>query len=551
MSKKLLQTRNAMRINKNMVSKQNIRDKEHIIVKGAVHMLLNTTMNGIFYPADEVKKLADNIGSDRVTMPSSHPTGENGEFISASDPWALTSNYVGAYAYNFSVQGDKLISDVAIDPVIANTSESGRAIINAIENSEPIDVSTGFYLNVDEKSGYGSDGEPYEMVASNLTIDHSAFLPNDAGAKNKLEGVGLHTNSARLKDETIDTYVADIQVNASAPAMKLPLANNDYVFNADQALERVKNYTNSTDKPSTSYRKFFLNFDQDNADSFDSYTNLFADIIDNVPHAIKSQVANMDSEHAKAYVDRFDSQMKGNKQSFVKKVLNKIFGKKASNELSHDETRDKIHDKLNEGRGNDLHYHYLHDIFSTYFVYCGDNDKLYKQAYAMVDDNVAFIGEKVEVEREVEYKPITNTTESVMDKAELIALLTANGITANADMTDDELKAKLKKKLEGKGKDEKLDEVANAATANAIATLTATVNALQTSITANADKELTQARESVIAANKGIDEEMASTMTLSHCNKFLASHGHVAVNARPNYTQTNADESCASLKLEA
>jgi hypothetical protein len=81
--------------------------------------------------------------------------------------------------------------------------------------------------------------------------------------------------------------------------------------------------------------------------------------------------------------------------------------------------------------------------------------------------------------------------------------------------------------------------------------LTATVNALQASITANSDKELTQARESVIATNKGIDEEMASTMSLINCNKFLASHGHVAVNARPNYTQTNADESCSSLKLEA
>jgi hypothetical protein len=526
MSKKLLQTRNAMRINKNMVSKQNIRDKEHIIVKGAVHMLLNTTMNGIFYPADEVKKLADNIGSDRVTMPSSHPTGENGEFISASDPWALTSNYVGAYAYNFSVQGDKLISDVAIDPVIANTSESGRAIINAIENNDPIDVSTGFYLNVDEKQGYGSDGEPYEMVASNLTIDHSAFLPNEAGAKNKLEGVGLHTNSARLKDETIDTYVAEIQVNASAPAMKLPLASNDYVFNADQALERVKNYTNSTDKPSTSFRKFFLNFDQDNADSFDSYTNLFADIIDGVPHAIRSQVYNVDNDCAKAYVDRFDSEMKGKKQSFVKTAINKLFKLISGEEVITN---------------------------NSDFVYRGKNDIMYMQQYSTEGGELSFTGEPIEVVKIAnEYKPITNqTTESVMDKAELIALLTANGIEADADMTDEELKAKLKKNMDGKSKGKKLDEVANTATNDAIATLTATVNALQASITANADKELTQARESVIATNKGIDEEMASTMTLSHCNKFLASHGHVAVNARPNYTQTNADESCASLKLEA
>ena len=526
MSKKLLQTRNSMQINKSMVSKQNIRDKEHIIVKGAVHMLLNTTMNGIFYPADEVKALANAIGSDRVTMPSSHPTGENGEFISASDPWALTSNYVGAYAYNFSVQGDKLISDVAIDPVIANTSDAGRSIINAIENSEPIDVSTGFYLNVDEKQGYGSDGEPYEMVASNLMIDHSAFLPNEIGAKNKLEGVGLHTNSARLKDETIDTYVSDIQVNASTPAMKLPLAPESHVFNEEIALSNIKAYTNSTDKPSTSFRKFFLNFDQDNADSFDSYTNLFADVINGVPHAVKSQVSNNESDHAKAYVNRFDSELKGNKQSFVKSAINKLFSLMGGEQSAVNESD---------------------------FVYRGKNDIMYMQQYNTEGGELSFTGEPVEVIKIAnEYKPIINNTGSDMDfKAELIALLTANGIDADADMTDEELKAKLKKNMDGKSKGKKLDEVANTATTEAIAALTATVNSLQLSITANADKELDSAVASVVAMNKGIDEATAKTMGLASCNAFLAANGHVAFNARSNHTQTNADESCASLKLEA
>ena len=61
--------------------------------------------------------------------------------------------------------------------------------------------------------------------------------------------------------------------------MKLPLAPNDYAFNESKALASIKAYTNSTDKPSTSYRKFFLDFDQDNANDFDSYNNLFADVI--------------------------------------------------------------------------------------------------------------------------------------------------------------------------------------------------------------------------------------------------------------------------------
>ena len=537
-----------MRVNKDMVSRQNVREKEHIIVKGMTHMLLDTTMNGIFYPKDEVKILADNIGSDRVTMPSSHPTGENGEFISASDPWALTSNYVGAYAYNFSIQGDRLISDLAIDPVIANTSEAGRSIINAIENNEPIDVSTGFYLNVEESSGFGSDGEPYDLVASNLMIDHSAFLPNEVGAKNKLEGVGVHTNSARLKDEVIDTHVSDMQTNASTPAMRLPLAPDTHVFNEAAALESIKAYTNSTDKPSTSYRKFFLNFDQDNVDSFDSYTNLFADVIDGVPHAVKSQVSSVDNDHAKSYVNRFDSEVKTNKQSFVKKVLNKMFGALTGNELSHENIHEQLYKKINEGKSDCSMSSWPIEVYDNYFVYRGDNDKLYKQSYAKVEDEVTFIGEKVEVEREVEYKPITNKSESnIMDKAKLIALLAANGITANADMLDADLEAALNTALKDKPAETVVDTAAN----EKIDALTAIVNKLAESITANADKELSTARESVVSLNKGIDKDMADAMTIESCNKFLASHGHVAVNAHTNQPQANASDSCSSLKLEA
>jgi hypothetical protein len=443
---------------------------DYMVIENVCHMLSGSVMNGLLYGDEVFNKLASDLmkSNARIPAPMSHPSDSNGNFVDANDPITFPAHNVGAYDTDWSISGDKLLSNTYI-PVesVDNPKDGNQWLSGRINNQQPIDRSTGLFLSVNDSTGYGRDGDPYNGEVTEIyELNHSAILNPDIepGAKDSGSGVGMFTNA---QGDKVNIEECELSANASTPAMKLPLANNDYVFNADQALERVKNYTNSTDKPSTSYRKFFLNFDQDNADSFDSYTNLFADIIDNVPHAIKSQVANTESEHAKAYVDRFDSEMQGNKQSFVKKMLNKIFGKIASNELSHDETRGKIHDKLNEGRGNDSHYHYPHDIFSTYFVYCGDNDKLYKQAYAMVDDNVAFIGEKVEVEREVEYKPITNTTESVMDKAELIALLTANGIEADADMTDEELKAKLKKNMDGKSK-EKLDEVANAANADAI-----------------------------------------------------------------------------------
>lgn len=543
MRKRLLQTRNSITINKDMVSRQNIRNKEHIIVTGVTHMISNTTMNGIFYPESEVKALAANIGTSRVTMPASHPTGENGEFISASDPWALTSNFIGAYAFNFSIRGDRLISDVAIDPLFASTSDDGKAILNAIETGSPVDISTGFYLNVEEKEGFGSDGEPFDMIASNLNIDHSAFLPNEDGAKSKLEGVGLHTNSASLDGVTIDTDVALLQTNASTPAMKLPLATDNHVWNESIALSNIKAYTNSSDGPSTSFRKFFLNFDQDKVDDFDSYHNLFADVINGVPHAVKQPIANAsDNEHAKVYANRFSEVATNSKDGFVKRVLNKVFSIMQSNELSHEDTHNKIYKKLNEGRSDSVSSFWPMEVFDDYFVYRGDNDKLYRQSYSSVDDEITFIGERSEVERIVEFKPIINSGDSKMDRKDIIALLVNKGVSIKEDISDDELKAALNKALGDKVEPQ---NNANQDEPEWAKVLAAKVDGLQTQVNANSDKELTKARADVVAVNKGVDSGMAAVMTLEHCNKFLASHGQSAVGVNGQHKQTNSDEAVA------
>lgn len=549
MPKRLLQTRNSVTINKDMVSRQNIRKKEHIIVKSVTHMISDAVMNGIYYPESEVKALATNIGTARVTMPASHPTGENGEFISASDPWALTSNFIGAYAFNFSIQGDRLISDVAIDPLFASTSDDGKTVMNAIENGTPIDISTGFYLNVEDKEGFGKDGEPFEMIASNLHIDHSAFLPNEIGAKNQTEGVGLHTNSAiTLDGQTVDTDVALLNINASTPAMRLPLAPDNHVWNESQALKNIKAFTNSTDKPSTSFRKFFLNFNQDDVDNFASYTNLFADVIDGVPHAVKQPIANAgDNDHAKVYINRFDEEPTNNKQGFVKKVLNKFFSVLTGNELSHDDIHSKIYDKLNENSNIECTRSWPINVKSDHFIYRDYNGKLYQQACNSVNGEITLIGERFEVEKmPEEFKPIINSMESIMDRKEIIALLVNKGISVKEDISDDDLKAALNKALGGKADEPQTNGLTIEDITKAV---NAAVEPLKIQINASADKELDTAVAAVVAMNKGIDEATAKTMGLTSCNAFLAANGHVALGVVGGQHQNNSKDNCSSLSL--
>ncbi len=62
----------------------------------------------------------------------------------------------------------------------------------------------------------------------------------------------------------------------------LPLADKNYEWDYDAALNRVREFTGSTKSPSDTYHKAFLDFDRSNPSNFDSYSSasLIADVID-------------------------------------------------------------------------------------------------------------------------------------------------------------------------------------------------------------------------------------------------------------------------------
>ncbi len=62
----------------------------------------------------------------------------------------------------------------------------------------------------------------------------------------------------------------------------LPLADKHYEWDHSSALKRVREFTGSVDAPSGTYHKAFLDFNRNEPDSFDSYSDssLIADVID-------------------------------------------------------------------------------------------------------------------------------------------------------------------------------------------------------------------------------------------------------------------------------
>ena len=54
--------------------------------------------------------------------------------------------------------------------------------------------------------------------------------------------------------ESVDLEVIDMRANASAAAMRLPLADKSVKWDSAAAVGRIREFTNSTDKPSSNYR---------------------------------------------------------------------------------------------------------------------------------------------------------------------------------------------------------------------------------------------------------------------------------------------------------
>jgi len=68
-------------------------------------------------------------------------------------------------------------------------------------------------------------------------------------------------------------------VKSITPFQNLPVADRDVEWNQEEALKRVKIFTQSEDTPSINYRNAFLWFDSKASEDFDSYKLLYTDVI--------------------------------------------------------------------------------------------------------------------------------------------------------------------------------------------------------------------------------------------------------------------------------
>lgn len=134
-----------------------------------------------------------------VPIPVGHPE-ENGNFTTANDPQTIERDVIGR-VWNTELQGNELKGELWLDVEKAGTLANKRGDeyvepVQALENGDPLSVSTAYFYSRENKSGTTPDGERYEFIQRDLKPDHLAALPRAEGECGLEDGCGYQPQAA-------------------------------------------------------------------------------------------------------------------------------------------------------------------------------------------------------------------------------------------------------------------------------------------------------------------------------------------------------------------
>ena len=206
-------------VNAASIRREQHNGREHIVVPSFT-LPDGVVMNNGLYPKEEIDKAYE--GLEGTLAPLSHPMVD-GDYVSARQPEAINAYHVGAWNRNVQRVGNRVAIEKWIDVEFAKNSESGRALLSAIDKGEPIHTSTGIFL--DREMTPNADG--YGWIARNMMFDHDAILIGETGAATPADGVGMMVNK---------TFV----INSAIPAVNEDALDDSYGEKLAILIEAVK-----------------------------------------------------------------------------------------------------------------------------------------------------------------------------------------------------------------------------------------------------------------------------------------------------------------------
>lgn len=195
-------------VNASKIRRENRNGREVVVVPSAT-LVDNIVMNGIRYPAKAIDASYQSL--EQTPAPLGHPT-INGQFVSAKSPAGLVRGWIGAHNENVRRADGRVYVDKVIDVEIANQSEGGKRVLEAINAQKPIHTSTGLLARLVELKN-DSDAR-YEVES--MVLDHDAILLDEEGAAKPEQGVGIFVNSSGEEIEVINSaYTEEIDRDIS------------------------------------------------------------------------------------------------------------------------------------------------------------------------------------------------------------------------------------------------------------------------------------------------------------------------------------------------
>lgn len=190
------------------IRRERAPDGREVMIVPSATLPDNVIMNRVLYPADEIAKSYKSL--ENTPAPLGHPQID-GQLVNAADPRAINGYWIGAYNCNVRRENGRVLLDKVIDLDVANRSDGGRRVIDAVNAGAPIHTSTGLRLDREPAPAGVTD---YDWVARNMRFDHDAILLDEPGAASPEQGVGMLVNGQRMPVSHVN--VADAVITAEA-----------------------------------------------------------------------------------------------------------------------------------------------------------------------------------------------------------------------------------------------------------------------------------------------------------------------------------------------
>ncbi len=148
----------------------------------------------LLYPEEEISNNVD--AWNHIPLVVYHPT-ENGNPVSARTPTVLNRQGIG-FIFKAKISNNKLVAEGWFD--VENTNKVDSRIVESLESSKPIELSTGLYTrNERAEDGAVHNGKAYDFIAREYKPDHVAVLPDQIGACSIEDGCGVLVNKKSCK----------------------------------------------------------------------------------------------------------------------------------------------------------------------------------------------------------------------------------------------------------------------------------------------------------------------------------------------------------------